>query len=97
MAIVILIGFSVDYVVHLANHYIESVYEDKYRRMKISLKEIGISIISGAITTLGSGMFLLFAIMPMFNKMAILLISTILFSLLFSLVFFAALNHAFGP
>lgn len=33
ITIVILIGFSVDYVVHLANHYVESSYDDKYTRM----------------------------------------------------------------
>lgn len=32
ITIVILIGFSVDYVVHLANHYVESSYTDKYKR-----------------------------------------------------------------
>ena len=31
IAVVILIGFSVDYVVHLANHYVESVFPDKFR------------------------------------------------------------------
>jgi protein dispatched 1 len=53
IAMVILIGFSVDYVVHLANHYVESVYEDRYRKMQESLGSIGISILSGAITTFG--------------------------------------------
>lgn len=33
ITIVILIGFSVDYVVHLANHYVESSYSDKFKRM----------------------------------------------------------------
>lgn len=33
ITVVILIGFSVDYVVHLANHYVESSYSDKYTRM----------------------------------------------------------------
>jgi predicted RND superfamily exporter protein len=33
ISIVILIGLSVDFVVHLANHYVESVYPDKHRRM----------------------------------------------------------------
>jgi len=61
------------------------------------LKEIGISIISGAITTLGSGIFLFFAIISIFNKFAVLIVATILFSLGFSLIFFAALMHAVGP
>lgn len=33
ITIVILIGFSVDYVVHLANHYVESSYSDRNTRM----------------------------------------------------------------
>lgn len=32
IAVVILIGMSVDYVVHLANHYVESSFDDKYSR-----------------------------------------------------------------
>ena len=44
IAVVIIVGFSVDYVVHLANHYVESVYIDRYRRMKDALTGIGISI-----------------------------------------------------
>lgn len=32
VAIVILIGLSVDYVVHLANHYVECVYNDRFRK-----------------------------------------------------------------
>jgi hypothetical protein len=52
IAIVVLIGFSVDYVVHLANHYVESIYEDRYRKMQEALKIIGTSIVSGGITSL---------------------------------------------
>lgn len=37
ITIVILIGFSVDYVVHLANHYVESTYNDRYTRMQEAL------------------------------------------------------------
>lgn len=32
VAIVILIGLSVDYVVHLANHYVECTLEDRYSK-----------------------------------------------------------------
>jgi len=97
IAIVILIGFSVDYAVHLANHYVESVYEDRFRRMEEALSSMGISIFSGAITTIGSGIFLFFATLVFFQKFAVLIIGTIGFSLFFSLVFFSALNHLIGP
>lgn len=97
IAIVILIGMSVDYVVHLANHYVESVYPDRYRRMKMALKDLGISIISGASTTIGSGIFLFLGTMLVFNKFAILITSTILFSLAYSLFFFSSFCHLIGP
>mmetsp|Transcript_2984 Transcript_2984/g.2749 ORF Transcript_2984/g.2749 Transcript_2984/m.2749 type:complete len:87 (-) Transcript_2984:247-507(-) len=73
IAIVMLIGFSVDYAVHLANHYVESVFEDRYRRMQDALSGIGISIISGAITTIGSGVFLFLATVVFFTKFAFLI------------------------
>mmetsp|Transcript_16022 Transcript_16022/g.1430 ORF Transcript_16022/g.1430 Transcript_16022/m.1430 type:complete len:109 (+) Transcript_16022:1842-2168(+) len=97
IAIVILIGMSVDYVVHLANHYVESVYPDRFRKIKTSLRDLGISIISGATTTIGSGIFLFFAEMVVFNKFAILIVATICFSLAYALVFFSALVHLIGP
>jgi len=77
IAIVILIGFSVDYAVHLANHYVESVFDDRYRRMQDALSGIGISIVSGAITTIGSGIFLFLATVMFFTKFAILITATI--------------------
>lgn len=97
IAIVILIGFSVDYAVHLANHYVESVFEDRFRRMQDALSGIGISIVSGAITTIGSGLFLFLATVVFFTKFAFLICGTILFSLLYSFGFFTAMNHAIGP
>jgi predicted RND superfamily exporter protein len=56
VAVVVLIGFSVDYVVHLANHYGEAAYNGRRQRTKHVLEEIGISIFSGTITTLLSGL-----------------------------------------
>ena len=97
IAVVILIGFSVDYVVHLANHYIEAPFKDRKRRIRHALSEIGISIFSGAITTMLSGFALIFCTVVMFDKFAILIMTTIVFSLLMSFGLFAALCHACGP
>ena len=97
IAVVIIVGFSVDYVVHLANHYVESVYIDRFRRMKDALTGIGISIFSGAITTILSGIFLFLATIVFFENFAILILVTILFSLLFSLALFSSINFWIGP
>ena len=60
ISIVILIGFSVDYTVHLAADYVHSAYEKREDKMKQAFREMGISIFSGFITTFGCGCFLFF-------------------------------------
>jgi protein dispatched 1 len=97
IAMVMIIGFSVDYVVHLANHYVEWAYEDRFRRMQDSLTGIGISVVSGAISTIASGIFLFFAVIIFFLKFAVLVLSTITFSLYCSLVLFTWINLFIGP
>ena len=76
-ACVIIIGFSVDYVVHLGNHYVRSVYAGRHQRIKESLKEVGISIVGGAITTMGAGSLLYLPDLLMFNKYATIIVCTI--------------------
>ena len=97
IAVVVLIGFSVDYVVHLANHYVEAPFKDRKRRIKHALSEIGVSIFSGAATTILSGLALIFCKISVFNKFAVLIVATILLSLFMSFGLFSALCHAFGP
>ena len=97
LAVVILIGFSVDYVVHLANHYVEAPYKEKKKRIQHALSEIGVSIFSGAITTILSGLALFFCTVTMFTKFAVLICATILLSLFMSFGLFSAFCHACGP
>ena len=97
VATVIVIGFSVDYVVHLAAHYVHSPFYSKDAKATESVTAMGISIISGAITTLGSGVFLFGGTLMFFQKFAVVITVTVLFSLLYSLIYFQALLHAFGP
>lgn len=58
ISVVILIGFSVDYIIHLATHYSHSTLKSRGARSRETLREMGVSIFSGGITTLGSGSFL---------------------------------------
>ena len=58
IASVIVIGFSVDYCVHLANAYIESGAADRETRTRIALTTMGISVTAGAVTTIIAGAFL---------------------------------------
>ena len=94
---VILIGFSVDYCVHLSADYMHSAHPKRSDKMKQAFTEMGVSILSGAITTCGSGVFLFGGEIIMFNKFALLITSTITISFFSAMVLFGAIMHAFGP
>ena len=95
--IVILIGFAIDYVVHLSTTYMHSAHQTRSKKMKQAYKEMGVSILSGFITTFGSGIFLFGGQIITFQKFAVLITSTISFSFLVAMTLFGALMHVCGP
>ena len=97
IACIMIIGFSVDYVVHLCNHYTESLHKSRYKKMRESLTYVGISVIGGAITTMGASIFLFFCKMTFFLQFGILMSSTIGFSLFWSLSVFPSIMFIAGP
>ena len=58
---------------------------------------MGVSIFSGAVTTFGAGVFLFGGQILFFQKFAQIITLTVLFSLTYSLIYFLAFNHSFGP
>ena len=97
IAMVIIIGFSVDYVVHLAAHYVHCTSNLRYERSTDSVAAMGVSIFSGAITTLGSGVFLFGGTIIFFQKFALIISSTVILSISYALLYFLAFLHLFGP
>jgi len=97
VAIVIIIGFSVDYVVHLANAYLESTATDRVSRLKFALLTMGISVVSGAVTTFAAGFFLIFPEIIFFQKMGVLIMSTVFFSIFWAMCFFTSIVALWGP
>lgn len=92
------VGFSFDYVAHLANAYTESDKGvSRVERTRSALTELGISVLAGAISTLGAASMLFFAIVVFFTKIGVLIVATIALALIWSLGFFPAFLHAFGP
>lgn len=94
---VILVGFSVDYSVHLGVSYRESKAPTSAAKVHHALVEMGISIVGGGMTTLGSGLFLMGGTLIFFTKFAAVIILTVLFSLLWALAVFPALLLTLGP
>ncbi|XP_050405808.2 protein dispatched homolog 3 [Patella vulgata] len=93
----LVVGLSVDYVVHLAEGYTMSKHKDRKSRVQDSLETMATSVYSGACTTLGASVFMLFSQIIFFFQFGIFRFFTIGFSILFSLGLFITLMGTIGP
>eukprot|EP01065_Artemidia_motanka_P010786 TRINITY_DN1577_c0_g1_i1.p1 TRINITY_DN1577_c0_g1~~TRINITY_DN1577_c0_g1_i1.p1 ORF type:complete len:1229 (+),score=201.00 TRINITY_DN1577_c0_g1_i1:165-3851(+) len=93
----LVVGLSVDYVVHLAHAYTESTKIKREEKIKEALLHVGGSVLSGAFTTLGSSLFMLFAKILFFFQFGLIVFATIGFSCVYALVFFPAMMSVLGP
>jgi len=97
---VIVIGYSVDYTLHLAHIYCEAAalgISNRGERAAYAVENMGSTVLAGAITTAGSSIFMTFCFLTFFIKMAILISLTITYALLFSSFFFMGLCFVAGP
>ena len=97
MNLTLLVGLSVDYIVHLAEGYHLSEHSTRLDRVQDMLENLGISVIMGSVTTLGAAFFMLFSKIMFFFQFGTFLFCIIGFSLAFSLIFFPALMSLIGP
>ncbi|MES1909367.1 MAG: hypothetical protein MHM6MM_002118 [Cercozoa sp. M6MM] len=97
VAVVVVIGFSVDYTVHLASAYEESSNPSRIGRTRDALSHMAISLVAGCITTAGSALFLMFAEMVFFFRFGVLMMLTVFLSILWCLLFFVPMLACFGP
>ncbi|GMH91461.1 hypothetical protein TrVE_jg11541 [Triparma verrucosa] len=95
--VVLVIGFSVDYTVHLSDSYKASEEVTRYGKVKFALHSTGTSILSGAISTIGAALIMLTANIAFFVKFGAFIFLTIVLSTLFSLGFYCALLLVCGP
>jgi len=94
---IIVVGFSVDYVVHLGHIYAVSEKETRLEKVKDAGYGMAHTVTAGAVTTLGAGIVMLACKMTFFVKMAKLMVMVIFFSLTYSLGFFMPLCVLVGP
>jgi hypothetical protein len=97
VSITILVGLSVDYVVHIANSCNESKLTGRFERGRQGLTDMGISVFSASITTIGAGVCLLFTIVIFFVRFGMFILMTILGSTVYSFGFFMAAFFIVGP
>merc|ERR1712159_549421 len=58
LVLVMVIGLSVDYVVHMADAYLEAPASDRLNRTKFMLAKMGAAVINGGVTTIGAAVFM---------------------------------------
>jgi len=100
IAAVMVIGLSVDYVIHLGHMYVvagQEGIESRQGRFRFSATKMGPTIIAGSVTTGGSALTMFLCQLAFFTKMATLIVMTIASSIAFSLFFFLPMLLLLGP
>jgi len=94
----ILIGVSVDFVIHFSHAYVALEGEvDRSERTKFALVHMGPSILAAAVTTFAGAVIMLFCVVTFFQKFALVLFLTIIQSTLGSFVIFLTMADCLGP
>jgi hypothetical protein len=94
----ILIGVSVDFVIHFSHAYSTLPGEvDRGRRTKYALIQMGPSILATAATTILSAVIMLFTVITFFQKFALILFFTVIQASVGSFVIFLVLVDCIGP
>lgn len=94
----ILIGVSVDFVIHFTHSYAH--YKGKHNRSertKHALILMGPSILAAAFTTIAAAIVMLFTIITFFQKFALILFMTIVQATVGSFIVFLTLADCLGP
>ena len=93
----LIVGLAIDYVVHLVEAYHFSKQPTRLGKSHDMLSEVGVSVLSGACTTLGASFFMLLTVLMFFTQFGIFMFCTIGFSLFYSLGFFSTVIAIIGP
>lgn len=94
----VLIGFSVDYTVHLGSAYLHNAHLTTRRgRTRMALAELGVSILFGCITTICCGFPLYLTSVSYFYKFGLLVIMSVTLAILVALIFLPSVLLLIGP
>lgn len=94
---IMVVGLSVDYTVHISHSYLDAGVPDRFNRTKHSLSTLGVSVVGGALSTMGSVFILLFTQIIYLSQYGIVILLLIFYSFVFSLTFYPAMCATIGP
>jgi predicted RND superfamily exporter protein len=94
---IMVVGLAVDFTVHYAHSYCDCPDETREARVHYAFSRLGVSVISGGITTTCATILLVFAALIYFKKYGAMLAVTVATSWLYSNFFFMPMLALFGP
>lgn len=98
MCMAISVGICVDFICHHAHAYSHCDSNSRKDRMTHSLVEMGISVVSAAVTTFtAAAILLVFTTVTFFQKFGVFLAVCMICSIVVALVYFHALLAVAGP
>mmetsp|Transcript_12091 Transcript_12091/g.24707 ORF Transcript_12091/g.24707 Transcript_12091/m.24707 type:complete len:1010 (+) Transcript_12091:76-3105(+) len=97
VCLIVVIGLSIDYTVHLCHSYIHSPEVYNLHRAAHAATEMGVSIVSGAVTSFWASFFLLLCSMTFFKRFGAFMCATVVISLILSIWFFIPICSFLGP
>jgi len=97
ICITILAGFAVDYVVHLAHAFNHAEAETRVEKVQQAFDMIGVSVLSGMVTSVLAALALLTCNLQFFAKFGFFLICTVIWAWLWGNCFFMCLMRLVGP
>ena len=95
----ILIGVSVDFVIHFTHAYVHAHKGEMSReeRTRFAMVTMGPSVLATAATTFFSAIVMLFTTITFFRKFALVLFLTVIMATIASFIVFLTLTNCFGP
>ncbi|CAJ1969356.1 unnamed protein product [Cylindrotheca closterium] len=94
----ILIGVSVDFVIHFCHAYSHAHGDvDRHERTQQALIRMGPSILAAGVTTIAAAIIMLFTVINFFQKFALILFMTIIQATVGSFIVFLTLTDCVGP
>jgi len=97
VAISILAGFAVDFVVHLAHAFAASSKPTREGRFHDTFEVIAVSVFSGALTSVLAASVLLLCTLQFFAKFGFFLIFTVIWAWIWGNFFFMSVMYLIGP
>lgn len=97
VGLIIVVGLSLDYSLHLAESYLQSEGNARYDRVQDALRKTGSALLGAAGTSMVSCPPILFCTIQVFVRFGIVIIISMGLSLLSSLIYFAAMLFIMGP